>query len=213
MIDVRSTHFQSCLHDVIRWCATRPFAGEVDDSPAVVRLRERYGQASHFIDEARQAVGRGWRHRKIQDTEQWKAGQEILAEIVYSLGPAARELRSSSLSPTRPLSSSMSPQDWSQAVAEVVGKRSQMVNRTAVDGTGYAKSGRLLLYFPAENLACGAAQVSSGGFFDADNAPPWDIWVAYEGNALISWVPPGLIVAAQMGIDVNPENCIQWLDQ
>jgi hypothetical protein len=70
-----------------------------------------------------------------------------------------------------------------------------------------------LLYFPAENHACGAAQVSSGGFFDTDNGPPWDIWVAYEGNALISWVPPGLIVAAQMGIDVNPENCIQWLDQ
>jgi hypothetical protein len=127
MIDVRSKHFQSCLHDVIRWCATRPIAGEVEDSPAVVRLREQFGHASHFIDEARQAVGRSWRHRKIQDTEQWKAGQEILAEIVHSLGPAARELRSSSLSPTRPLSSSMSPQDWSQAVAEVVGKRSQMV--------------------------------------------------------------------------------------
>jgi hypothetical protein len=179
----------------------------------VVRLREQFGHASHLIDEARQAVGRDWRHRKIQDTAQWKAGQEILAEIVHSLGPAARELRSSSLSPTRPLNSSMSPQDWSQAVAEVVGKRSQVVNRTAVDDTGYAKSGRSLLYFHSENRACGAAQVSSGGFFDADNTPPWDIWVPYEENALISWVPPGLIVAAQMGIDVNPENCIQWLDQ
>jgi hypothetical protein len=213
MINVRSTHFQSCLDDVIRWCAARPIAGQEGDSLAVVRLREQFGHASDLIDEARQAVGRGWRDRKIQDTEQWKAGQEILAEIVHSLGPAARELRSLSLSPTRPLSSSMSPQDWSQAVAEVVGKRSQVVKRTAVDDTGYDKSGRLLLYFPAENLACGAAQVSSGGFFDTDNVPPWDIWVAYEGNALISWVPPGLIVAAQMGIDVNPENCIRWLDQ
>jgi len=78
---------------VIRWCAARPISGEEEDSPAVVRLREQFGHASHLIDEARQAVGRDWRHLKIQDTVQWKAGQEILAEIVHSLGPAARELR------------------------------------------------------------------------------------------------------------------------
>jgi hypothetical protein len=38
-------------------------------------------------------------------------------------------------------------------------------------------------------------------FCDADNVPPWDIWVAYEERVLISWVPPGLTAIAQMGID------------
>jgi hypothetical protein len=70
--------------------------------------------------------------------------------------------------------------------------------------------GRLLLYTPSENLACGAAEVSSNGFFDVNNVPPWDIWVGFSERTLVSWVPPALIEVAQMGIYVNPEECIRW---
>jgi hypothetical protein len=79
--------------------------------------------------------------------------------------------------------------------------------------SAYAKGGRILLYIPQENLADGAAQVSSGGFYDADNVPPWDVWVGFSNSALVSWVPPTLIEVAQMGIDANPENCIRWSDE
>lgn len=127
----------------------------------MVGLREQFGHASHSIDEARQAVGRDWRHRKIQDTEQWKAGQEIPAEIAHSLGSAARELRSSSLSPCRPLSNSTSPQDWSQAVTEVVGKRSQVVSRTAVNDTGYAKCQILVISLLIRRTPMTQVQISS----------------------------------------------------
>jgi len=72
--------------------------------------------------------------------------------------------------------------------------------------------GRLLIYIPEENLADGAAKYTSRGFFDDDNVPPWDIWVAFFGGTLLSWVPPHLIELAQCGIDANPESCIAWLE-
>lgn len=78
----------------------------------------------------------------------------------------------------------------------------------------------MLIYFPDDDLADGAAEVESEGFFDINNAPPWDTWLAMvedvgrrERNPyLLAWVPGELIHVAQRGIDVNPEECILWLD-
>jgi hypothetical protein len=30
---------------------------------------------------------------------------------------------------------------------------------------------------------------------------------------LVAWVPPAFRAAASLGIEVNPEECIWWLDQ
>ena len=78
-----------------------------------------------------------------------------------------------------------------------------------------------MIYFPNNDLACGAAEQETTGVFDINNVPPWDTWVAYlqdEYNAdsfdteyLIAWVPPELVSLATEGIDVNPEQCIVWL--
>lgn len=82
--------------------------------------------------------------------------------------------------------------------------------------------GRLLVYYPDAELSDGAAEAESGGFFDVCNAPPWDTWVAmvtdaaapeYQREQLISWVPDAFIAHVQRGIDVNPEECIVWLDE
>ena len=84
--------------------------------------------------------------------------------------------------------------------------------------------GRLLAYFPDDNLACGIAEAESQGFFDTDNIPPYDTWVwmvrnvrsftkgEMEVNYLVAWVPPDFIALASGGVDVNPEGCILWLD-
>jgi hypothetical protein len=89
--------------------------------------------------------------------------------------------------------------------------------------------GRLLAYFPQDNLACGAAEAESLGFFDVDNIPPYDTWVwlvrnvrsfTYEdgakgemnSNYLVAWVPPEFVPLANGGVKVNPEECIVWLD-
>jgi hypothetical protein len=84
-------------------------------------------------------------------------------------------------------------------------------DRATRDRLPSADSGRFLVYLPHENLACGAAEFSSNGFYDLNNVPPWDLWVSFSDGELISWVPIGLIEAAHMGIDANPEQCIQWL--
>ena len=82
------------------------------------------------------------------------------------------------------------------------------------------KGGRVLVYFPDAELADGAAEVESDGFFDVHNAPPWDTWLAMvedggrtERNPyLLAWVPNEFLDHAQRGIDVNPEECILWLE-
>jgi hypothetical protein len=85
------------------------------------------------------------------------------------------------------------------------------------------RGGRLMVYFPDAELSDGAAEVESGGFFDVFNAPPWATWVAFaedEGvdldisfrRYLIAYVPPVFLDACAAGIEVNPEECIVWLE-
>ena len=84
-----------------------------------------------------------------------------------------------------------------------------------------AKSGSLLVFYPDLTLFDGAAQLSSDGYFNSNNDPPWDTWVYFgedlsepEGDRrhfLLSWVPKNYVSIAQCGIDVNPEACIEWL--
>jgi hypothetical protein len=91
------------------------------------------------------------------------------------------------------------------------------------------RGGRLLAYFPDDTLCDGVAAAESDGFFDDVNIPPYDTWVwmvqdvrtvAYAdghkavkpANFLIAWVPPIFLELANGGIEVNPEECIAWLD-
>jgi hypothetical protein len=101
---------------------------------------------------------------------------------------------------------------WAKAVAEVVARRSRLTAAMSAEKRDTSVGGRLLLYTPSENLACGAAEASSNGFFDVNNVPPWDIWVEFSEGTLVSWVPPALTDVAQMGIYVNPEACIRWAE-
>lgn len=86
-----------------------------------------------------------------------------------------------------------------------------------------AKTGRFMLYFPDDNLSDGYSKLVSHGFFDDDNAPPWDTWVSFfvEEDAprkpgrryLLCYVPAPLIDMANAGIEGNAEECIVWLEQ
>jgi hypothetical protein len=76
----------------------------------------------------------------------------------------------------------------------------------------------LLVYEPDSNLYDGAASLETFGFFDIQNTPPWDTWVAYiyekqKMGYLVCWIPDQYMSLAQSGIDVNPEQCIYWLDE
>ena len=110
--------------------------------------------------------------------------------------------------------------DRATTVGHVVGYRGTLIGDVRlIDKSEDFKGGRLLLYFPDEELACGAAQVATQGFFDLNNAPPWDTWIGLfrdedirsAADYLVSWVPPPFVELVAVGIDVNPERCIEWL--
>jgi hypothetical protein len=85
------------------------------------------------------------------------------------------------------------------------------------------RGGRLLAHFPDADLADGAAELETGGFFDVNNVPPWDTWVGLfrdpaAGDSsyaeyLVAWVPAAFVPLAGRGIDVNPEECVAWLSE
>lgn len=70
--------------------------------------------------------------------------------------------------------------------------------------------GRLLLYEAMETVSDGAAEAVSHGFFDSEDAPPWDTWFWHKEGTIFCWVPESLVSDAQAGIDANPVDCIRW---
>jgi hypothetical protein len=104
---------------------------------------------------------------------------------------------------------------YRQAVSQVTGLRSNLLagmNVGTVHWNTAQAQGRLLIYFPMETVSCGASNASSHGFYDGEDAPPWDTWFWYSDGAILSWVPNDFISRAQAGIDANPVDCIHWTD-
>jgi hypothetical protein len=110
--------------------------------------------------------------------------------------------------------------DRASAVRTVVTWRMNHLGTASIASGGLA-GGRLAIYFPDRDLSDGAAEAASRGFFDVHNAPPWDTWIALADEPardissrqyVVYWVPPVLIACANAGIEVNPEECIAWLD-
>ncbi len=102
---------------------------------------------------------------------------------------------------------------YRQASESIRQKRSRILRDTAIEPISPAEAqalGRLLLYDARETVSDGAAEALSNGFFDVEDAPPWDTWFWYEDGTIFCWVPDSLVPYAQAGIDVNPVNCIRW---
>ena len=213
MLDLGSAPFKRSLAETIAWCANQPAGAKHAGSDAIRRRRALYDESEQQLQEARVRSNQGWFRRKVVDTKPWHHAMALLKQIRDALGPMEHSLRSTDLKPGLDLNEIRTDSRWAEAVAEVVAKRSQLMSKILPKGcSGNEAGGQLLLYNPNENLACGAAEHSSNGFFDVNNVPPWDIWVDFSEGTLISWVPPALVDVAQMGIDVNPEGCIRWAD-
>ena len=123
-------------------------------------------------------------------------------------------------------------------VSDVCSQRLDRLRSLGEYPSGLEKSlggGRLLAYFPDDNLAHGLAEAESDGFFDGENIPPYDTWLWFDRYArsrefsakpggfsdgtngeemsyLVSWVPPGFMKLAERGVDADPMPCIAWLD-
>jgi hypothetical protein len=105
-----------------------------------------------------------------------------------------------------------SSDSYGRAVAEINRKRSALLSNAGesiFDLAAAQSRGKLLIYWPLETVSDGAAAAASRGFFDDEDAPPWDCWFLYSEHAIISWVPEPLVELALAGIDANPVDCIR----
>lgn len=214
------------LNETIIWCSSQELiSAPVED----VSIRERRAMARRAAELLGTAYGiyplyerRSWLSRciswaKIARAKRTQAEGErlmTLADPGSILPPLRDQLRSESL---RPLAESVgqSGTNCRKIVEQVAEARSRILQESGREFSSSGSDlcrGRLLLYAPQENLADGAAEYGSFGFFDVDNVPPWDTWISMFEKYLTSWVPAPLIGMAQEGIDANPEQCILWAD-
>lgn len=106
-------------------------------------------------------------------------------------------------------------QSFEKATTFIRRRRSELLVKEAIhipEVSTAQQTGRLLLYDPMETVTDGAAAASSRGFFDVEDAPPWDTWFWYAEGTIFCWVPEPLLTHAQAGIDANPVDCIRWAD-
>ncbi len=104
-------------------------------------------------------------------------------------------------------------ESYRQAVESIQRKRSDLLREAKaqpIEAAGTQSLGKLLLYEAMETVSDGAAEASSHGFFDMEDAPPSDTWFWYKDGTIFCWVPDSLVTDAQAGIDANPVDCIRW---
>jgi hypothetical protein len=104
---------------------------------------------------------------------------------------------------------------YRRAIPWINQTRSELLRTAGITATGavnHFTQSRLLLYEPLETVSDGAAEAASIGFYDIEDAPPWDTWFLYQNNAIFCCVPESAISAAQAGIDANPVDCIHWVN-
>lgn len=146
---------------------------------------------------------------RLEEASHWCASKVDVKDPV-------RSLRSVELVPPE-------REDWPGRVDAVAKRRSVLVPQRGANTR--APDGRLLVFDPGQSLSDGAAEVETGGFFDEDNTPPWDTWVAYVtehpqrpdawtrlDSYLVCWIPAELLELVDRAIEVNPEGCLLWAD-
>lgn len=158
------------------------------------------------------------------DTQTLEQFKIRLAQTIFWCAPRADKASPATSLRTTELRPGLLAENRSSTVNTVVHKRELFGGvdiRKATIPTALG-GGRLLVYFPNNDLACGAAEQETAGFFDINNVPPWDTWVdfchdetinvdSFDTEYLIAWVPPDFVSLANAGIEVNPEQCILWL--
>ena len=214
LFDLDNPDLQRSLKETILWCSERQLTATPADDEEIRRRRELMSQAQELLYgamlESRSLVNR-IRYRSYSELPKYRRSMELVSQAnPASFISFTRRLRSSELQPASALNGAEDP---GFIVQSVVSRRATLVSElTHMQIGAYRAEGRLMSYWPEENLACGGAEYASVGFFDVDNTPPWDTWVAFSGGALLSWVPGELVDLASKGIEANPEACIAWYE-
>jgi len=216
VFDLGSVSIKRSLAETVLWCSVQPLTAVAEESDEMHRRRGMVEEAHRLLRQADKRAKRSWFRRDAYNSKEWKRAMSLLKEAAPdSLAPLEKQLRSSALEPRPALAQADSDAERETIVAEVVRRRSELILAQHLQFSEQVlaeTTGRLLSYIPSENVADGSSRYASKGFFDADDAPPWDTWPYYSDRSLISWVPDILVPVAQAGIDGNPVECILWAD-
>jgi hypothetical protein len=211
MLERLQTHvprFREQWAETIAWCSGQPVESDLIESIEIQKRRKLGRKAGELSRRAFLSSG----------PELWKSYLRRRARRLFerakleNINPLAHQLRSPVLDPGCTCFPSGRFQQLS-VVDQLSTRRAEQLrleHRYPVDPPLSFHDGKFLLYAPNENLFDGAAQYSSKGFFNVDNVPPWDTWVCFFGEYLVSWVPPQLLELANAGVEANPEQCILW---
>ena len=194
------------LSEACLWCASQPLTAIAEETPDQQRRRSLFVESAELYQEA-------YRRNEKYGGPLHERAQALSKEADYnSLILLRSQLRTLSLNPGD-VGELISTSRFQSGVERVIEQRAHSLAALVKDAhADHCQGGRLLHYEPYENLTDGASEYSSNGFFDVNDAPPWDTWVSFDGRKLISWVPPVLIPLAQAGLDANAVDCIRWAD-
>jgi hypothetical protein len=215
--------FQKRLAEAIAWCSLQTLEGEPPETDEFRRRKQLTEQGLALYRRAesleRKRGIQTWLldHLQFRRQEDYKVIRQRAFDLIragdtVSILPLTGQLRSTELTP-RPFTSARA--DPARIVEEVAEKRASLLlgrNSYPYSASTDLAGGRILAYAPDENVQDGASQHSSKGFFDGDDAPPWDLWFFYVDRHLISWVPEQLLNLADKGIAVNAVDCVHWVD-
>lgn len=198
--------FQQSLAETIVWCTGLPIESDPYEAP---EIKQRRALATKAGELNRRTYLSHWPEflKKIQYS---RARRMFARSRLAEISPLDAQLRSPELRPILPFD--FHREKWTGIVKTVISRRAeklQLQKRSPMPANDLA-GGKVLLFSPEETLSDGAARYSSKGFFDDDNVPPWDSWVAFFDQYLISWVPSQLVELVNAGVEVNPEQCTLW---
>jgi hypothetical protein len=149
--------------------------------------------------------------RALAETFAWCSREAV----TNSATPIQTLFRSAILKPCVDIGGCIQEQLREQAVSDLIARRSELLRTQAAlrdPSIDLQEERKILVYWPSENVSDGASEALSKGFFDVNDAPPWDTWFYYVRKKLYSWVPGAFVPFAQKGIDVNMMDCIRWAE-
>jgi hypothetical protein len=206
------------LAETIAWCGLQKLQNNPAESDDVKRRRALGERAANHAFAAYQLEAASlfkWINRKKVKAMRDEASRMHAEARLDEIRPLAAQLRTAELKPASGLAPGTTDDAKAAIVERVCEARAGLLREAAKFADAAAielGGGRILRYAPRGKTSDGAPGYDSKGFFDDECAPPWDTWVCYDGNELISHVPRVLCGLAQRGIEVDPVECIRWAD-
>src|SRR5687767_7415977 len=126
-------------------------------------------------------------HRSLDAFRRSLAATIAWCANVAEIGDRSALFRSPQLRPPIDIGDTDSLDLVRSAVQHVVEQRlSHLGQVRAAEISVDLSGGRLLAFYPQDTICDGFAAIESEGFFDQANVPPWDTWVYFIDDFLIS---------------------------